>query len=180
MKQIPNIITSSRIILSFIILFVDIHSISFIFTYLLCGLTDVLDGLIARKYLLQSKCGARLDSFADFIFFTIVMIKLALNIRISYYIVLWIILIFCIRISSLIIVKIKFHFFAILHTQLNKLTGLILFLFPIIYRIVEIEVLLKIICIIATFSSVEEMIIHLSTKKIILNRKSFWDKDKEE
>jgi CDP-diacylglycerol--glycerol-3-phosphate 3-phosphatidyltransferase len=37
----------------------------FLTLYALCGLTDVADGIVARKTNTQSKTGARLDTIAD-------------------------------------------------------------------------------------------------------------------
>jgi len=40
----------------------------FITCYLLCGISDILDGYLARKLKAQSALGSNLDTFADFIF----------------------------------------------------------------------------------------------------------------
>lgn len=49
MKQIPNIITIFRMIGSVALLLPKQFSTGFLLLYLLCGLSDVLDGYIARK-----------------------------------------------------------------------------------------------------------------------------------
>jgi len=48
--------------------------------YLLCGLTDMLDGAIARKNNIVSEFGAKLDTFADIVFVAICMIKFLVHI----------------------------------------------------------------------------------------------------
>ncbi|HGH0401081.1 TPA: CDP-alcohol phosphatidyltransferase family protein [Clostridioides difficile] len=42
-------------------------SLPFWICYFWCGISDILDGLIARKLRQQSGIGAKLDSIADFI-----------------------------------------------------------------------------------------------------------------
>ena len=44
--------------------------------YLIAGTTDILDGFLARRWGVESKFGARLDSLADFVFVLVVGYKL--------------------------------------------------------------------------------------------------------
>ena len=67
-KYIANIITGSRAIFSLPLLFISLSSAWFYALYLLCGLTDMIDGTIARKTGAVSKFGARLDTASDFVF----------------------------------------------------------------------------------------------------------------
>lgn len=53
-KHIANIITSCRILCSIIMMFFPVFSIMFYIMYLLCGLTDMIDGTIARKISIDS------------------------------------------------------------------------------------------------------------------------------
>ena len=61
-------VTISRIIGTIILLLIEPLSISFYFIYTLCGVSDALDGYIARKTNTTSMLGEILDSTADFIF----------------------------------------------------------------------------------------------------------------
>ena len=61
-KHIANILTASRIIFSFPLLIVPLSSVWFYSLYLFCGLTDMIDGAIARKTGAVSKFGAKLDT----------------------------------------------------------------------------------------------------------------------
>lgn len=68
--NLPNLITLFRIFLIPIYLLVFFSSIENRFLiagliFLLAGITDILDGYIARKYNLQTDLGAILDPFAD-------------------------------------------------------------------------------------------------------------------
>ena len=67
-KHIANIITASRILFSVLLLFLPVLGAGFYVTYLLCGITDMIDGTIARKTGTVSEFGARLDTVADFVF----------------------------------------------------------------------------------------------------------------
>jgi len=46
-----NIITCFRILCSIMLVFFPISSVQFFITYMFCGLTDVMDGIVARKTL---------------------------------------------------------------------------------------------------------------------------------
>lgn len=65
MRIVPNCITLSRISLALMLLFLTPLSSAFLTIYLLCGLTDLIDGFIARKTGTTSSLGAKLDSAAD-------------------------------------------------------------------------------------------------------------------
>ena len=65
---IPDLLSMSRIVLCLPLLIVDAMTIPFWVIYLIAGLTDILDGFLARRWGVESKFGARLDSLADFVF----------------------------------------------------------------------------------------------------------------
>lgn len=58
-----NKVTAVRILLSVILLFSPVFSLSFWIIHLLAGFSDMADGWIARHWNLVSKTGERLDSF---------------------------------------------------------------------------------------------------------------------
>ena len=68
-----NIITCFRILCSIMLVFFPISSVHFFITYMLCGLTDVMDGIVARKTNTVSDFGAKLDTGADFIFVVVLL-----------------------------------------------------------------------------------------------------------
>ena len=88
-KQIANIITSCRILSSFGLLFCPVYSACFYGLYIFCGLTDMVDGTIARKTGAVSSFGARLDTVADFLFVIASFVKLVPVIRIPVWIWGW-------------------------------------------------------------------------------------------
>ena len=75
-KQIANIVTGSRGVFSFPLLFLPLSSAWFYVFYLLCGFTDMIDGAIARRTCAVSRFGARLDTVSDFIFLLVCSVRL--------------------------------------------------------------------------------------------------------
>ena len=74
-KHIANIITGSRIAFSLPLLFIPLSSAWFYVFYLLCGVSDMVDGTVARRTNSASEFGARLDTVSDFVFMTVALIK---------------------------------------------------------------------------------------------------------
>lgn len=60
-----NIITSSRILCSIVLLFFPVFSPWFYVLYLINGFTDMLDGTVARRTGSVSEFGSKLDTVAD-------------------------------------------------------------------------------------------------------------------
>ena len=76
MKHLPNILSASRIALCPPLLLADAMTVPFWVLYVIAGTTDMLDGFLARRWGVESKFGARLDSLADFVFVLAVGYKL--------------------------------------------------------------------------------------------------------
>ncbi len=174
LKSVPNYITLSRIILSPFLLFTLPLSPTFYIIYFLCGLSDILDGFVARKTNSTSEFGAKLDSIADLLMFTAILITLLRVINPLPMLILWIVAICLIRITSLAIIYKKYTTFAILHTYGNKLTGVLLFLSPLFLLAIPANTAAYIICFLATFSAIEELLINLKSQKLDLNRASIF------
>ena len=127
MKQIPNILSASRIALCLTLLLVDAKTLPFWVLYLIAGLTDILDGFLARRWGVESKFGARLDSLADFVFVLAVGYKLFPWLKLPAALWMMIAFIALVKIVNAIseyVVKRRIEF---LHTKANKLTGFLLF-----------------------------------------------------
>ena len=155
-KQIANIVTSCRILLSIILLLCPIFSVGFYGIYLLCGFTDMVDGTIARKTNSVSEFGARLDTTSDFLFFAVTLIKLLPVIHIPKWIWVWIVVIAIIKICNVILGFIYTKKLISLHTVMNKITGLLLFLLPLTLYFIELKYSFVAVCIVATFSAIQE------------------------
>ena len=79
MKNLPNYITSIRLVFTIpLIFFLETNNILFVWIIILFGgITDYLDGYIARKFKLKTKIGAILDPLADKVFTIIPFIWLS-------------------------------------------------------------------------------------------------------
>ena len=85
-----NIVTCCRILFSVLILFSPVFSAWFYSLYLLCGITDMVDGTIARKTNTANEFGARLDSAADFVFVVAALIKLLPVMHLTWWMLMWV------------------------------------------------------------------------------------------
>lgn len=176
MKSLANGISFARIVLALTLVLVQPLSIAFILIYLVCGISDVLDGYIARKTNTVSKLGGKLDSVADLIMISVVIILLYPFIKpiMQAEIIIWIVSIGIIRLLSILVVLIKFKTFAILHTYGNKITGFLLFIVPLLMPFVQLNTYVYVICVIASLSALEELLIHLSSNELQTNKKSIF------
>ena len=128
MKRIPDLLSMSRIVLCLPLLIVDAMTIPFWVIYLIAGLTDILDGFLARRWGVESKFGARLDSLADFVFVLVVGYKLFPWLRLPATLWMMIGLIALVKVINAISSFMVKHRIEFLHTKANKLTGFLLFI----------------------------------------------------
>ena len=156
MKHIANYISISRAIMSVILLIPETFSIAFYIIYIYCGISDMLDGFIARKSKTESKLGARLDSSSDIIFVIVAMVKILPAVDLSGCIIVWAIIIAVIKIVNIICSYIYYKEIILPHTIANKITGFVLFIAPFIIVNANPVVFEVIICSIATFAAVQE------------------------
>ena len=128
MKHIPNILSETRIALCLPLLLVDAMTVPFWVLYVIAGTTDILDGFLARRWGVESKFGARLDSLADFVFVLAVGYKLFPWLKLSDELWMMIGLIALVKTVNAISSYVVKHRIEFLHTKANKLTGLLLFI----------------------------------------------------
>ena len=156
-KHIANIITGSRIVFSIPLLFVPLSSAWFYVLYLFCGLSDMIDGTIARKTEAVSEFGARLDTVADFVFMFVCSIKILPRILIPIWLWVWIIIVALIKISNIVLILILTKKLISIHSVLNKTTGFALFLLPLTLNWIETAYSIATVCGIATLAVVQEV-----------------------
>ncbi|MEK5436755.1 MULTISPECIES: CDP-alcohol phosphatidyltransferase family protein [Paenibacillus] len=177
MKRIPNGITFGRIILAMLLLFLDPLSLAFLVIYILCGVTDLIDGPIARMTNTTSSLGAKLDSAADTILIAVSLFTLYPLLGLTLEIMIWIFMIAVIRLTSIGVALRRFKTYASIHTYGNKLTGLLLFITPLWLLHIDHTIWNVFVCIIATISAVEEFIIQFTSKQLQLDRKGLFIKN---
>lgn len=169
MKHLPNVISALRIMLSISFLFIKPFSTLFFIVYFCAGFSDFIDGFLARKLSLTSEFGATLDSIADFTMVLTLAIALWSVLHLTAWLVGCIFFIFAIRLLSLLVGYKKFSQIAFLHTYLNKIAGLTLFLSPLVYLFLGLTKTAVIVSSIATIAALEELSIQTITKTLNKN-----------
>jgi len=180
MKHTANFLTALRIALTLLIpAFLDDRTICVIL-FAAAGLTDVLDGVVARRLDVASKLGARLDSLADMVMFG-VMIACAVVWTGAGLLTLmpYLIAVALIRFANLAIAARRFHQFAMIHTWANKLTGLLIFIGFGVYILTDSLTALIPVIAAAGLAALEETAIMLTSKELDLDRKSLFVRPEE-
>ena len=77
MKRLPNVISVLRVAGSIGLLFCDVAGWMFWALYALCGISDMVDGWLARRLHAESNTGAILDSVSDILFVACCAIRLS-------------------------------------------------------------------------------------------------------
>ena len=155
-KNIANMITGVRILGSILLAFIPAFSVPFKAVYLTCGLSDIVDGALARKTHSSSSLGAKLDTVADFLFAAVSLAKLLPYIPVPRWLQQWIATIALIKAANIGLGFIRNKRLMSVHSAMNKVTGLLLFLFPLTLGLVELKYSAVIVCSIATVSAIQE------------------------
>lgn len=154
--ETANLITGTRILCSVALLFCPAFSLPFFVLYLAAGLTDMIDGPVARKNGTVSEFGAKLDTTADFLFVAACLIKLLPLIPFPLWLWLWLIGIALIKAVNLLSGYIVQKRFVTMHTVMNKTTGILLFVLPLTVPVVALKYSAPVVCMAATFVAIQE------------------------
>ena len=154
MKHIPNILSALRLLGAICLLFCSPAGVTFWVIYGLCGISDMLDGFLARKLHAESKAGAVLDSVADICFVVCCAIRLLPVFQIPTWLWIWAGLIVIIKTINQISALVIHRRLCFPHTKANKLTGLLLFMaVPMMFWTI---VPIAIVAGVATFAAIQE------------------------
>ena len=114
----------------------DVNSIPFYIVYVYSGISDIIDGFIARKLNIESDFGRKLDSLSDLLFYSIMMYKIwpyLVEFLPTYvWVLIWTVAI--IRALSYLYVLFKTKSLLSNHSILNKCTGLFMFFAPFLVK----------------------------------------------
>ena len=141
-----NAISIIRIIASIALLFCRAFSPAFYVLYIAAGLSDMLDGFVARKTDTVSRFGARLDTIADFVLVIVCLIKLLPILRIPAWLYLWIGIIALIKAVNIVSGFAVQKRFVAVHSLMNKATGALLFLLPLTIPAAELKYAAIVVC----------------------------------
>ena len=152
--HLPNVISVLRIAGSISLLFCDVSGLPFWVLYALSGISDMVDGPLARKLQAESKTGAVLDSVADIVFVACCAIRLLPVLEIPVWLWIGAGIIVTIKIINQVSALAVFKRFCFPHTWANKLNGFLLFLtVPTMFWSM---IPISIVAAIATFAAVQE------------------------
>ena len=151
-----NLITGIRILCSIVLLFCPVFSPAFYAVYITAGVSDMADGVVARKRGAVSKFGSKLDTAADFVLVVVCLIKLIPAIHIPTWLIIWIIVIAVIKAVNLISGYVIRKEIVVLHTIMNKVTGVLLFVLPMTLTFIELKYSGAIVSALATFAAIQE------------------------
>ena len=151
---LPNIITSLRIAGSFGLLLCDVSNDTFWLVYALCGISDIVDGWLARKMKCVTRTGALLDSLADICFVACCAWKLLPILELPQWLWLWAGVIVAIKVVNQLSALVMYGHCCFPHTTANKVTGFLLFIaVPMTFLSI---VPIAIVAAIATFAAIYE------------------------
>ncbi len=165
--NLPCMITSIRILATVFMLFTKPFSGVFYLVYTLSGITDIADGYVARKTKQVSEFGARLDSIADIIFYSVMVFKLFSVLWSKVPCAVWSVAFaaLVVRIASYILAAFKYKRFASLHTYMNKFTGFLFFLIPYTITCSFFDAFCVLTCCVGTIATAEELAIHVKSRE---------------
>ena len=136
------------------LLFCNVAGWQFLTLYVFCGISDMIDGWLARKLHAESKAGSVLDSVADLTFVVSCAICLLPLLPIPSWLLIWAGIIVILKVINQISAWTSIKRFCFPHTIANKLTGLLLFVSVPLIRLSIIPI--AIIAAIATFAAIQE------------------------
>ena len=151
-----NIITCIRIVISTALLFCPALSPAFYVLYFAAGVSDMIDGAVARRTGTVSEFGSRLDTVADIVFAAVCLIKLLPILRVPVWLYTWIAFIAMIKLFNIAMGYIRHKEFFAVHSVMNKLTGGLLFVVPLTLPFIDLRYSAAVVCIIATAAAVHE------------------------
>lgn len=151
-----NMITCIRMICSIVLVCCPNFSVSFYVFYILAGVSDMLDGMVARHFKTVSDFGSKLDTVADFIFCLVCFIKIIPVLKLERWMFIWIFVIALIKLINLISAYVVQKKFVVCHSNPNKLTGFLLFCLPITIKVIDLRYSMVVIGIVATLAAIQE------------------------
>ena len=151
-----NIITFVRIICSIALLFVPVFKPAFYALYITAGISDILDGIIARKTGTVSEFGSKLDTVADMVLVAVCFIKILPVLDIPLWLYIWSAVIALIKVINIISGFVVQKKFVAAHTVMNKVTGVLLFVLPLSVNFIDIRYSGAAVCAVASFAAIQE------------------------
>jgi CDP-diacylglycerol--glycerol-3-phosphate 3-phosphatidyltransferase len=154
MKCLPNILSSLRMVGAVALLPCNVSSSTFWVLYIVCGISDIADGWLARKLKCVTKTGALLDSLADICFVACCACRILPILELPQWLWLWAGVIVAIKVMNQLSALVMYGHCSFPHTIANKVTGFLLFIaVPMTFVSV---IPISIVAAVATFAAIHE------------------------
>ncbi len=151
-----NIMTGVRIVLSAALLFLPALSPVFFAFYAAGGLSDMIDGAVARRTGTVSEFGSKLDTIADIVFVAVCLIKVIPVLVVPIWLYIWIAVIAFIKMANIAAGYTRQKEFISVHSVINKVTGGLLFVFPLTLTFIDLRYSAAAVCMFATAAAIQE------------------------
>ena len=151
-----NFITGIRIVFSIVLLFCPVFSPAFFVFYITAGITDIADGAVARRTGTVSEFGSKLDTAADVVFTAVCLIKLLPVWHVPLWIHIWIAVIAFMKAANIAAGFFGRKEFLSVHSIMNKVTGGLLFVFPLTPAFMDLRYSAAVVCMAATAAAIQE------------------------
>lgn len=174
LRHLPNCITALRLAATAVLLFLAPFRAAFYVVYTLAGVSDVMDGWTARKLKVTSDFGAKLDSAADLVFYSVMFARIFPALWAGLPRIIWrgVQLVVALRLITYAFAAVKFRRFASLHTYMNKATGAAVFALPYLAHLPALTPFCWGLFALSLLGTLEELIIHIRAKEYNPNNKS--------
>lgn len=157
MNALPNMISASRGITAVVMLFFPLFSPGFWVLYCWGGISDMIDGPIARKLGAVSEAGSRIDSMADLMFVICSAALILPSVDLPLWMWLWIAAIGIVKGVCIIIGSFRQRKLTVHHSMTNRLTGMLLFCLPFAIVLSDVVIPAAIACSVAAASLYEDI-----------------------
>ena len=128
MKCLPNILSSLRMVGAVALLPCNVPGSTFWVLYIVCGISDMADGWLARKLKCVTKTGALLDSLADICFVACCAWQILPILELPQWLWLWAGVIVAMKVVNQLSALVMYGRCCFPHTLANKVTGFLLFI----------------------------------------------------
>lgn len=162
MRSLPNILSASRGVAAIIMMFFPVFSPGFWVLYCWGGISDMIDGPIARKMNAESGLGSKIDSVADLIFVICAAVLILPVMHLPLWVWLWTAAIGAVKIAGIIVGSCRHRELAIPHSLSNRLTGFFLFCLPFAVNTIGVLIPAVIVCSTATLSLLDEPLLSIT------------------
>ena len=116
----------------------------------------MIDGIVARKIGTDSEFGSKLDTVADIVFVAVCLIKMLPVIDVPSWIFIWIVIIAFIKAANIAAGYTRQREFIPVHSIINKVTGAMLFAFPLTLTFIDLKYSSAVVCLVATVAAIQE------------------------